>query len=107
MSDERRIDNLRYLFAKLPKSLRKKIGVEIIGDNDNPVISITDNPFFEYIKNTEIRVIAAEDVLVERSSHYKKLFEKVEETDAYKKRVELEKEGVKSLEEGTYGKPKD
>lgn len=46
--------------------------------------------------------IAAEDILALRDPRYTKLFEKVQETESYKKRVAAEAKGLQALEDGNY-----
>lgn len=99
-------NNLKYLVAKLPDSYKEKLGVKVDHNKDNePIISFIGKTFEERIPKLP-KLIIAEDVLKHRSKHYEELFNKARETDAYKRRVEIEKNGVKQLIEGTYGKPR-
>lgn len=50
----------------------------------------------------KVAFVSAEDILVNTSHHYEHLIEKVEQSDGYKKRVELEQKGIDDLEAGRY-----
>lgn len=60
--------------------------------------------YFKKEGGLKISFIVAEEILLLRDSRYKTIIEEVKKTEAYKKRVESEKKGVKQLKEGTYGK---
>lgn len=53
---------------------------------------------------TKITFVAAENVLPHRDKKYLSLIEKARETDAYKKRVETERQAVEQLKAGVYGR---
>lgn len=51
-----------------------------------------------------IQLISAEKILETKSSHYKKLFDKVRQTDGYRLRIEREQKGVEDFKQGIYRK---
>ena len=52
--------------------------------------------------NSQIIFVGAEEVLEKVNDDYRVLVKEAKESDGYKKRVELEKEGVKNLQENKY-----
>ncbi len=50
----------------------------------------------------EVSFVSAEDIMVNISPHYKNLIDKVEQSEGYKERLELEREGVEDLLAGRY-----
>ena len=65
--------------------------------------TISNENFFDIIKNMEITCIPAEEVLIE-DKEYQSLIRQWMESGAYKKRELSELKGYVQLVEGTYGK---
>lgn len=91
LNEEKAKEKFKYLIEKLPDGLKKKM---------------EEQNFFDKIKGLSVKVVTAESILAHNNPHYENLFAKARETEAYKKRIEMEQEGVRQLDEGTYGKPK-
>ncbi|MDO8668032.1 MAG: YdcF family protein [bacterium] len=60
--------------------------------------------YFKKGKELQIRLLPAEEILISRDAKYEKIIEAMRNSDAYAKTVETEKQGVRQIEEGIYGK---
>lgn len=106
LNKEKAETKLKYLIVKLPTEYLEKIGAKVKGEGKDVEVSFVDLKFLEEANKLSVKIASAEDILVHRDSRYKDLFDKVEETEEYQKRVKLEEMGVAQLEEGIYGMPK-
>jgi len=70
--------------------------------------NLADEEFINSLKSLRNRLkilyITAEEILPYRDKRYKKIIEAVKQTEAYKKRVEAEKQGLEQLKSGQYGR---
>jgi hypothetical protein len=107
LDPEKAKSKLKYLIAKLPAEYLERIGAKVEGEGKDIEVSFVDSKFLENTNKLSVKVASAEDILVHRDPRYGKLFDKVKETEEYQKRVKLEESGVRQLEEGIYGMPKN
>lgn len=97
---------LKYLLAKLPESLRERIGCEIQGSPENPVIYFPSDAFFKQANKLKIFFGSAEDIIIKRDPRYAKVIDEMQKLPAFRKRLEAERRGLDQLQSGEYGKPR-
>lgn len=70
---------------------------------NNNVDTKFENAVAEFLKReTEVSFISAEDVLISKDGRYKKLLDKVHESESYRRRMESEEKGIEDLKSGKY-----
>jgi len=97
---------LRFLLAKLPDEVKRKMGFRVVGQPDDPSIDFYDSSFFEKAARLKIFLGSAESILLKRDPRYAKVFEAVQKLPAFQKRLEAEARGLAQLQSGEYGKPR-
>lgn len=97
------INDVVDYFMNHPEILKlKKIGfLSNRWQLERSLLMFNDNPYFSE-NNIELVPIAVEDVLPERSKHYKQWVEKLESSPEMTHRKKMEEKGIKDFKSGKY-----
>lgn len=100
------VENVVLYFREHPAILRtKRIAILSIGSHlERAKLLFENNPFFKE-QGIAIVPLAAEDILEERSSRYRKWAEALYATPQGQEHLQMEKQGIADLKKGAY-KPK-
>lgn len=98
-------DKLKYILAKLPKEYQQIMGCRVEGSLGQPKIFFQNHSFFRQAGEISIDFVVAEEVLKFKNPHYTALLAQAQKNDYYQKRMALEENGIRQLEQGIYGKP--